>query len=247
MDSAQTVSATATIFGTFNGLSSSFSDFFNRVIPVAGQGLGGIHWHSLSLALARRATATIASALEDYCRLSQMYYTLAILGAVLLRLSAPEDWPPLFGSWGEAWSVRNFWGRTWHQMIRRLCVSPGRSSQKLSGYPPNRDQYQLHLSSYTLHSSFLGSFILSVTIASTNPFPTRAKIKTRLSISVAITLEEVVMRVWASASGGYSAAEQLLSGRSRIRILAFRAIGYLWVLGWFMMTMPLLLDSESNS
>ena len=35
--------------------------------------------------------------------------TLAIL-SVLTRLSTPAAWPPLFGSFAHAYTVRNFWG-----------------------------------------------------------------------------------------------------------------------------------------
>jgi hypothetical protein len=34
--------------------------------------------------------------------------------------SGPEDWPSFMGSITLAWSVRNFWGRVWHQTMRRV-------------------------------------------------------------------------------------------------------------------------------
>ncbi|KAJ6466113.1 membrane bound O-acyl transferase family-domain-containing protein [Mycena vitilis] len=50
-------------------------------------------------------------------------HCLLSLAAVTTRLSAPEDWPPLFGRVGEATNVRNFWGRCWHQLLRRPLTS----------------------------------------------------------------------------------------------------------------------------
>lgn len=38
--------------------------------------------------------------------------------AVLLGLSPPAANPACFGSLADAWSVRTFWGRTWHQTFR---------------------------------------------------------------------------------------------------------------------------------
>ncbi|KAF8182110.1 membrane bound O-acyl transferase family-domain-containing protein [Mycena galopus ATCC 62051] len=34
--------------------------------------------------------------------------------------SGPEDWPLFMGSITLAWSVRDFWGRVWHQSMRRF-------------------------------------------------------------------------------------------------------------------------------
>ncbi|KAI5819151.1 hypothetical protein BZA77DRAFT_305901 [Pyronema omphalodes] len=40
-----------------------------------------------------------------------------------------EDARPICGNWGDCWSIRRFWGRVWHQMLRRvripcyLCIS----------------------------------------------------------------------------------------------------------------------------
>lgn len=37
----------------------------------------------------------------------------------------PESWPPNFGSFKEAYSIRRFWGYTWHQQMRRTTSAPG--------------------------------------------------------------------------------------------------------------------------
>jgi len=47
-------------------------------------------------------------------------YTIAGIVYVLSGLSQPLDWPPFFASFSEAWSVQRFWGRVWHQMMRRV-------------------------------------------------------------------------------------------------------------------------------
>lgn len=44
-----------------------------------------------------------------YGALRFYYYTGAFL-AVLTGYSSQEDWPDLFGSWFDAYSVRNMWG-----------------------------------------------------------------------------------------------------------------------------------------
>ncbi|GIZ44776.1 hypothetical protein CKM354_000796500 [Cercospora kikuchii] len=39
-------------------------------------------------------------------------------------LGQPTSWPPLFGSWKEAYTVRRFWSHTWHQGMRLLAEPP---------------------------------------------------------------------------------------------------------------------------
>ncbi|TFK75221.1 hypothetical protein BDN72DRAFT_832577 [Pluteus cervinus] len=39
--------------------------------------------------------------------------------AVWVGISKQEDWPHLFGNWKEAYTIRRFWGRVWHQLMRR--------------------------------------------------------------------------------------------------------------------------------
>ena len=36
-----------------------------------------------------------------------------------------EAWPPNFGNFGDAYSIRRFWGYTWHQQMRRMASAPG--------------------------------------------------------------------------------------------------------------------------
>ncbi|KIK71659.1 hypothetical protein GYMLUDRAFT_104650, partial [Collybiopsis luxurians FD-317 M1] len=61
----------------------------------------------------------------------RLYYSFQLINKVisiamtLVGLYRPEDWPDMMGSWLDAYSVGRFWGRTWHQMFRRLGTSPG--------------------------------------------------------------------------------------------------------------------------
>ena len=40
----------------------------------------------------------------------KVYYVSTSLVAVALHTSRPEDWPDLFGSWKDAYTVRRLWG-----------------------------------------------------------------------------------------------------------------------------------------
>ena len=51
---------------------------------------------------------------------------------VALGIDEPEDWPSLYGSISEAYSIRSFWGRFWHPLVQRsYCTYGSLLSQKI--------------------------------------------------------------------------------------------------------------------
>jgi hypothetical protein len=48
----------------------------------------------------------IASLMLDF-----FHVLLSIFFVAVLRIDAPDEWPPLFGSRGQAYSIRRFWTR----------------------------------------------------------------------------------------------------------------------------------------
>jgi hypothetical protein len=43
---------------------------------------------------------------------------------VLFGIFKPDDWPPLFGEWRDAYTLRRFWSHTWHQGMRLIAEPP---------------------------------------------------------------------------------------------------------------------------
>ncbi|OAX31205.1 hypothetical protein K503DRAFT_110337 [Rhizopogon vinicolor AM-OR11-026] len=56
-----------------------------------------------------------------YWALNAMYFVMAV-GSVAIGLFEPRMWPDIFGAWVDAYTIRRFWGRTWHQMLRRAST-----------------------------------------------------------------------------------------------------------------------------
>ncbi|GKZ25441.1 hypothetical protein AbraIFM66951_000653 [Aspergillus brasiliensis] len=50
-------------------------------------------------------------------------YTAAAVIAVGFFGQEPRMWPPVAGGLVDGWSVRRFWGKTWHQTLRQLLCS----------------------------------------------------------------------------------------------------------------------------
>jgi len=56
-----------------------------------------------------RSLGVLAIWIATYCIISAEYHFAALI-AVGSGLSEPRSWPPMFGSFADAWSIRQFWG-----------------------------------------------------------------------------------------------------------------------------------------
>ena len=64
-------------------------------------------------------------------------HDLLAFAFVAVGIDEPEDWPSLYGSIFEAYSIRRFWGKFWHYLVQRSYSTYGSLlSQKVLGLPP---------------------------------------------------------------------------------------------------------------
>ncbi|KAH8883275.1 hypothetical protein GQ53DRAFT_664035, partial [Thozetella sp. PMI_491] len=70
-----------------------------------------------------RTSGVLAYWIGQYTIISLAYSAFAFVG-VVLGLTQPGDWPPVFGYIGDSYSLRQFWGCFYHQLVRRGCSSP---------------------------------------------------------------------------------------------------------------------------
>ncbi|KAF8869177.1 membrane bound O-acyl transferase family-domain-containing protein [Mucidula mucida] len=73
----------------------------------------------------RRCLNIFIAALNPYCGLSFPYYLVSALH-VAIGFSQPMDWPDPFGSVKEAYTIRRFWTKFWHQLMNRNVIVVGR-------------------------------------------------------------------------------------------------------------------------
>jgi len=156
----------------------------------------------------------------------QLQYTVLSIVYVALGFCEAKDFPPLFGRWRDAYTVRRFWGRSWHQLMRRFVSSIGKSIARGMGFQPGTN-----MSSYTqLYVGFIVSGLLhvigDVTVSMkyfglSFPF--------FLVQAIAITMEDAVIA---------------LAGRAGIDKTTYltRTIGYAWVILWFSVSLAWYLD-----
>ncbi|TFY67107.1 hypothetical protein EVJ58_g1852 [Rhodofomes roseus] len=155
-----------------------------------------------------------------------MQHALFAAAMVTLGLSLPRDWPDIYGRWSDAYTVRRFWGRSYHQMLRRVTASTGklvcrvlslRSGSWASSYT------QLYVGfavSGLIHCG--GDFMVNRKLVGVSfPF--------FISQAVAITVEDAAIGA---------------AHRARLRLPAglVHLIGYIWVFIWMNISCPWYID-----
>ncbi|KAH9949041.1 membrane bound O-acyl transferase family-domain-containing protein [Amylocystis lapponica] len=113
-------------------------------------------------ALPMTAHGVVWLCINVVCRWPFAYYLILLqqwvlaVAHVALGLSEPRHWPDICGSWLDSYTVRRFWGRTWHQMLRRQLSAIGKWFCRVLGFRPGSWQ-----SSYTqLYIAFTLSGLL---------------------------------------------------------------------------------------
>ncbi|RPD57428.1 hypothetical protein L227DRAFT_506900 [Lentinus tigrinus ALCF2SS1-6] len=161
-------------------------------------------------------------ALGGFAYISRLYATIDMENIILavvtvaLGISSPDDWPDMFGSVSHAYTVRRFWGYTWHHMMQHHFRVWGMFVVRALGIPR-----RTRLSSFVqLHVAFALSALQHAFgdlmvgwrfFGRSMPF--------FLLNGLAITIEDQFL-----------AAAKTLGVK---QTLATKALGYIWVVSWF--------------
>ncbi|KAI0313951.1 membrane bound O-acyl transferase family-domain-containing protein [Amylostereum chailletii] len=164
--------------------------------------------------------------IATYTMTNVQYFVLAVL-CVALHLSHPEDWPDAYGRAVDAFTLRNFWGKVWHQNLRRVVVPIGKRIAQSFGLK----QGTLLSSHIQLYTAFiLSGLINSFGDAMVGWEFTGTSMPFFLIQAVAITVEDVVIAL----------GRKLGVEPSRLT----KALGYAWVFAWGSYTFSLWRDTS---
>ncbi|KZT51239.1 hypothetical protein CALCODRAFT_503763 [Calocera cornea HHB12733] len=158
-----------------------------------------------------------------------LMHSLAAVVTVPLFMYGPEDWPNMFGRVRDGYTVRKFWGRTWHQLHRRFLTMHAKYfAQDVMGFARGQrlttyvELFIVFFISGIVHASggyaFLGTF--SGAMESLVFFVLQA---------VCITCEDYVIQLGKRAG---------LKGSTWTRF-----IGYAWVMAWLAFSNPVRSES----
>ncbi|KIM38973.1 hypothetical protein M413DRAFT_447332 [Hebeloma cylindrosporum] len=164
-----------------------------------------------------------------YCTMSGVYAAVSIV-TVAIGLYEPRDWPHLFGSLCDAYTLRKCWGRVWHQTLRRMLTSNSNFIAAVL-HPPK--------GTFTTYFKLFTSFLISGLMHASGDYILHQNFSQGTSVqffllqAVGITFEDAVIAL----------ASRLGYKQSRI----FKLIGFIWVFAWFTFCMPLWLDPQVHA
>ncbi|KAI6035006.1 membrane bound O-acyl transferase family-domain-containing protein [Pisolithus orientalis] len=182
-------------------------------------------------------------------------HSTAAIFAVAANIHEPQSWPPPFGNWGDAYTIRRFWGRTWHQNFRYTLImfGPNRwkerpwEDQSPSGgsstqQPNRRDSWAT--SYHRLCNAFLCSALIHVCGDIVLQIRIRKNVTTSpniIGLSLPFFLLQPVGVLIEDAAIGMGKRMGMKIGRwSKI-------LGYTWVWVWLCWTLFLWVDGLKNA
>ncbi|KAJ6483624.1 membrane bound O-acyl transferase family-domain-containing protein [Mycena vitilis] len=175
-----------------------------------------------------RVVGTAAWALGAASAMSAAHCAASIL-CVALGVSRPQDWPPLFGSLADAASVRTFWARGWHQLLRRsLCAHAKFISNKILRLPDGT----VASSCTEICSAFALSGLVHYMGESVPMGHGHSGSLIFFGIQPAAIAFETLLRALFNRTGVV------------LPTTARKALGYVWVFGWFVLTCRILCSGQ---
>lgn len=161
--------------------------------------------------------------IEIHLGVSMTYSSMAA-ASVTLGLAEPRQWPPIFGHWSEAFTVGRYWGRTWHQVLRRLLTAHGKFVANEVLHLQSGTSLAWHVQLYVAFA-LSGLLHLAGEYRALNNWKTGGAMRFFVLQALAITFEEMVIKL--ASRTGFNKTTR-----------ASKLIGYVWVLGWMIWTVP---------
>ncbi|CAF9922109.1 hypothetical protein IMSHALPRED_005340 [Imshaugia aleurites] len=172
--------------------------------------------------------------------------------SVLLGGSQPKDWPPLYGSFTEAYTIRRYWNTFWHQITRHMFVAYSRDLRAilhirrgtwLSSY------FDLYFT-FTFSALFHGITMYAMPYGPNHSFNLRFMMWFHFMFwqAPAIQFEDLVIwcykRIVGTTEGKVLNEEQQRQRRSETNVRTWhRIVGYIWVFGWWYYILPWPVDT----
>ncbi|KIL55060.1 hypothetical protein M378DRAFT_91442 [Amanita muscaria Koide BX008] len=160
---------------------------------------------------------TIASLTRSSTTLNMPHEVLGIV-CVAAGITEPHQWVPFFGPISEIYSLRNFWGRFWHQNLRRPLASFG------------------HLVAYK---------ILNLKAGSLSAYLVQVYVGFAISGTIHLCGDYLALGNWAYQRAFLFFMLQAVGIHIEVLFTrwfsfpkSWKWMGYVWVLTWFVYTLP---------
>ncbi|KAJ5761069.1 hypothetical protein N7520_008225 [Penicillium odoratum] len=147
-----------------------------------------------------------------------------------LGLDSPSNCPPLFGRAAEAGSLRGFWGKFWHQLVREPFVSVSTCI--------TRDMLGLSRSPLERYTNILLVFVFSgglhviLDVIQGIPVQESGAMLLFLTAPLGLVIEDGIKATWRSCTGT-NRAENLMKTPPP---LWQKVLGFFWAMAWLGVT-----------
>ncbi|KAL4896949.1 membrane bound O-acyl transferase family-domain-containing protein [Aspergillus ambiguus] len=171
-------------------------------------------------------TALVAWFVVTRILISFYYRSLSIL-CVALGLESPEMFPPLFNKMADAYTLRNFWGKFWHQNLRvNFTAVSNFITRKILGLP--KPSVLERYTNVLLVFFLSGVLHITTDVVSNIPIRESGAMTFFLSFTVGYMIEDGVQAAWKQVHGSQKAREE--------PELWKKAIGFVWVVAFLAVT-----------
>ncbi|KAJ5178574.1 uncharacterized protein N7500_001273 [Penicillium coprophilum] len=154
------------------------------------------------------------------------YYRVASIVSVSLG-DSPSNSPPIIGRMADMYTLRNFWGKFWHQMLRLPLTSTSNFlARDVLGLPRSSLERYVNVFIVFFLSGLVHVVIDSVRNVSPKELGTMSFF---LSFVVGYMIEDGVLALWKRTRG---------SQNNGLPAWWQRALGFCWVITWLGITSP---------
>ncbi|KAF4893769.1 Signal peptidase complex catalytic subunit SEC11 [Colletotrichum fructicola] len=160
----------------------------------------------------------------------ESYHAILSTTFVLLGIDNQKEWPPLFGSITDAWTVQRFWGRFWHRIATPTLTTWTHTILRIKNEPQT---------TFEKAAVAFGVFFLSAIMHMTAAWRTgegyvHLDVIFFCANFFAIAVEIAVSRAWMQVVRW----AKLKPGAEARLCQASRWFGYLWTFAWFFWMAP---------
>ncbi|PGH05208.1 hypothetical protein GX51_03107 [Blastomyces parvus] len=184
--------------------------------------------------IARTATTLVSNFVTSRLMVDGVTRLLSIV-FVGLGISNPSDWPPLFNSIWDAYTLRNYWGKFWHQIFRWPFTSISNYLTRRILRLPRPSFLERYLNTLFIFSL---SGILHVPIlAATGISPLdswRGAMLYFAPFTLGFMIEDAAQALWRRLGVEKSESKAASAGMTVLK----RVVGMLWVIAFMSMTTP---------
>ncbi|EAU36847.1 predicted protein [Aspergillus terreus NIH2624] len=180
------------------------------------------------------------------CRsIMDIAFRLNSIASIIIGLSTPVDWPPLFNSTLDAWTLRRFWGLYWHQWLRwpftAMATFLVRKLLRIS--KPGPVYRYIHV---LCVFSLSGILHLINDVLQGVPWRESGALLFFCSFTLGFMIEDGIQELWHQITGKYAKTQSYRGdneGRSKdtastVTPLWKRLVGFLWVWVWMSIMTP---------